>query len=178
MIMTMVAVMLMTMSVSAQRIGNASMEARFLTEKMVEELGLNSSLREKIYQLNFSYLNGINGRDDLNGSTWRLRNNKLKGVLTSSQWKKYKKSSYFYRPISWRGNAYVHNIYDKYSDSRPSFGGNRDNRPVTLPAPPNQRPVEIGRPQQPGKNNANRGNGNQRHYGDDSSNRSFGSMRR
>lgn len=178
MILTMVATVLMITSVSAQRIDNAYGEARFLTEKMVEELGLNGLLREKVYQLNLSYLNGINSYNDLNGLGWRQRNKQLKSMLTASQWKRYKKSSYFYRPISWRGNAYVHNIYNEYPSSRPSFGGNRDNRPVTLPAPPNQRPVEVGRPQQPRKGSYNKGNDKPRRQDNGSSNRSFGNMRR
>ena len=178
MILTMVATVLMITSVSAQRIDNAYGEARFLTEKMVEELGLNSLLREKIYQLNLSYLSGINGYNDLNGLGWRQRNKQLKSILTASQWKRYKKSSYFYRPISWRGNAYVHNIYNAYPSSRPSFGDNRDNRPVTLPAPPNQRPVEMGRPQQTRKNTYDKNKVKQWRKNDNSSNRTFGNMRR
>lgn len=42
MILTMVAMIMMITSVSAQRIDNANMEARILTDKMTEELGLNS----------------------------------------------------------------------------------------------------------------------------------------
>ena len=63
MIMTMVAMVMMITSVSAQRIDNAYMEARFLTDKMVEELSLSSMLRETIYQLNLTYLNGIKAKD-------------------------------------------------------------------------------------------------------------------
>lgn len=42
MIMIMVAMIMMITSVSAQRIDNTNMEARILTDKMTEELGLNS----------------------------------------------------------------------------------------------------------------------------------------
>lgn len=42
MIMTMVAMVMMITSVSAQRIDNTNMETRILTDKMTEELGLNS----------------------------------------------------------------------------------------------------------------------------------------
>lgn len=193
----MVAMVLMTTSVSAQRIDGVYMVARVLTDKMAEELGLSNVQREKAYQTNLYYLNGINGYRDINSQTWRQRNSQLKNILTTSQWKSYKRSSYFYRPISWRGDSYVYNFYSKYSDERPSFGGNRGNMAVTLPAPSRgQRPVEVGRPQQPnnmpfngnqGKpngsyNKKNNGKSNDRKggsYNDNgSSNRSFGSMRR
>lgn len=178
MIMTMVAMVMMITSVSAQKIDNAYMEARFLTDKMVEELGLNSILREKIYQMNLSYLNGINSYKDISTQIWKLRNNQLKSILTASQWKNYKKASYFYRPISWRNNAYVHNIYVKYPNSQPSFGGNRANMPVSLPAPKGQRPVEIGRPQQSNNTVSNKNNGKTNSKNNNSSNRSFGNMKR
>lgn len=174
----MVAMVLMTTSVSAQRIDGVYMVARVLTDKMAEELGLSNVQREKAYQTNLYYLNGINGYRDINSQTWRQRNSQLKNILTTSQWKSYKRSSYFYRPISWRGDSYVYNFSSKYSNERPSFGGNRgnrDNMAVTLPAPTRgQRPVEVGRPQQPNNMpfNGNQGKPN------GSSNRSFGSMRR
>ena len=38
----------------------------------------------------------------------------LKHILSDKQWKKYKESYYFYRPISWRNNVYIHNIYARY----------------------------------------------------------------
>lgn len=52
MILTMVAMVMMITSVLAQRIDNTNMEARILTDKMTEELGLNSWQREKAYQMN------------------------------------------------------------------------------------------------------------------------------
>lgn len=135
MILTMVAMVMMITSVSAQRIDNTNMEARILTDKMTEELGLNSWQREKAYQMNLSYLNGISSYRDINSQVWKTRNNALKGILNAVQWKQYKNASYFYRPISWRQNTYVHNIYAKYPSKKSSFGGNRANKPVTFPAP-------------------------------------------
>ena len=177
MIMAMVAMIMMISSVSAQRIDNAYMEARVLTDKMAEELGLNNLLREKIYQLNIAYLNGINSYKDINAKVWKQRNSQLKSVLTSAQWKRYKNASYFYRPISWRNNAYVHNIYVKYPRPRPSFGGNRANKPVTLPMPKGQRPVEIGKPQRSNNTTYNKNNGKPSNNSNKSSNRNFGSRR-
>lgn len=178
-IMTMVAMVMMITSVSAQRIDNSNIEARILTDKMTEELGLNSWQREKAYQMNLSYLNGISSYRDIDSQGWKKRNNALKGILNTAQWRQYKNASYFYRPISWRNNTYVHNIYAKYPGKNNSFGDHRVNKPVTLPAPPNQRPVEVGRPQQPNYTAFNKNSGKpNRTSGTNNSNRSFGSMRR
>lgn len=179
MILTMVAMIMMITSVSAQRIDNTIMEARILTDKMTEELGLNSWQREKAYQMNLSYLNGISSYRDINSQVWKTRNNALKGILNAAQWKQYKNASYFYRPISWRQNTYVHNIYAKYPSKKSSFGGNRANKPVTFPAPANQRPVEAGSPHQPNYTAYNKNHGKPNRTGStNTSNRSFGSMRR
>lgn len=121
MILTMVAMVMMITSVSAQRIDNTNMEARILTDKMTEELGLSS----------------------------------------------------------WRQNTYVHNIYAKYPSKKSSFGGNRANKPVTFPAPANQRPVEAGSPHQLNYTAYNKNHGKPNRTGStNTSNRNFGSMRR
>ena len=73
-IMTMVMAVVMSLTVSAQRINNTIKEARILTDKMVEELNLNNWQREKAYQMNLDYLNGINGRNDIHSQIWSYRN--------------------------------------------------------------------------------------------------------
>ncbi len=208
MIMAMVALMLMVATMSAQRIDNANVEARVLTEKMVEELGLSNSQKEKVYQANLSYMNGINGYSDINSQAWKQRNSLLKSIFTSSQWKGYKKASYFYRPISWRNNTYVHNVYTKYPSAKSSTVGSRSNKQTAQHATKNnsQRYAQTTKSQQKNtasynKGNASYNNGNASYnknnvsynkgnasYGKDngnanvknnaSGNRSFGNMRR
>ena len=139
-LLAIVAAMLITVSASAQRLTDITAEARFITDKMVVELGLTNIQRNSILQLNLSYLNGINNYRDLNASGWKYRNKQLKKMLTAKQWKRYKEASYFYRPISWRDNAYVHNIYNRYpkapkrqicppAPNRPRFDGPRPGGP-------------------------------------------------
>lgn len=122
MILTMIMAAVMTTSISAQRISNTTIEARFLTDKMVDELGLNRWQREKIYQMNLNYLNSINSYKDIDAGIWKMRNQQLKNILTVNQWNAYKSTSYFYRPISWRKGTYVKNIYAKYPNAGQSFG--------------------------------------------------------
>lgn len=112
-IMTMVMAVVMSLTVSAQRINNTIKEARILTDKMVEELNLNNWQREKAYQMNLDYLNGINGRNDIHSQIWSYRNKQIMGILSSSQWQLFKKSSYFYQPISWKKeHTYITSMQD------------------------------------------------------------------
>ena len=127
-LLAIVATLMMTLSVSAQRLTDITAEARFITDKMIVELGLNSIQRSSILQLNLNYLNGINGYRDIDAYGWKYRNKQLKKMLTAKQWKLYKNASYFYRPISWRNNAYIHNIYVKYPKANYRPNGPRPGR--------------------------------------------------
>ena len=65
MIMTLVAVWMMITSMNAQRLTNIQAEARFITDKMVVELGLSSAQRNSILNINLNYLNGIRSYRDI-----------------------------------------------------------------------------------------------------------------
>lgn len=108
------ALVLAITSMSAQRLTNINVEAQFITDKMMAELGLSSAQRASILQLNLSYLGGITSYRDIDSKIWKTRNSRLKAMLTTAQWRRYKDSYYFYRPIGWKDGAYVHNIYAKY----------------------------------------------------------------
>ena len=168
-IMAMVMAAVMSMTVSAQRIDNTIKEARILTDKMEEELSLNNWQREKAYQMNLNYLSSINSH----------RNSQLKGILSSAQWKPYKKASYFYQPISWKKGAYVHNIYARYPNAGHTFGGNRGNKNVATTVPNGRRPEIIARPQQPNYTAYHKNDGKlNRTKSANTYSRSFGSMKR
>ena len=113
-VLTLAVALVTALSVSAQRLANIQVEARFITDKMVLELGLSNVQRNNILQLNLSYLDAINSYRDINGKAWKHRNKELRRMMSDRQWKRYKESYYFYQPIDWRSNAYVHNIYAKY----------------------------------------------------------------
>lgn len=113
-LLAMAAAFVITLSASAQRLSDIVAEARFITDKMVVELGLTNVQRGSIMQINLNYLDGINSYRDISAKGWRHRDRQLRRLLTAHQWKLYKKAGYFYRPIGWHNNAYVHNIYVKY----------------------------------------------------------------
>ena len=135
-----VAAFMMTMSANAQRLTDVMAEARFITDKMVVELGLSSVQRNNILNINLSYLNGINSYRDIDAYGWKHRNKQLRKMMSARQWKRFKEAGYFYRPIGWRNNEYVHNIYNRY----PKGFNDRGPRP---------RPEEVfGNQRRPGKN--------------------------
>ena len=59
MILTLVAAWMMIASMNAQRLTDIQAEARFITDKMVVELGLSSVQRNSILNINLNYLNSI-----------------------------------------------------------------------------------------------------------------------
>lgn len=115
-VLTLAVALVTALSASAQRLANIQVEARFITDKMVLELGLSNVQRNNILQLNLSYLDAINSYRDINGKAWKHRNKELRRMMSDRQWKRYKESYYFYQPIGWRSNAYVHNIYTRYPE--------------------------------------------------------------
>ena len=131
-ILTLAAALAMVSSACGQRLSDISVEARFITDKMVAELGLSNVQRNTALRLNIDYLSCINGYRDIDADGWKYRNKRLKKLLSKEQWRRYRDSYYFYRPIGWRDGAYVHNIYAKYPKKR-AFPGSRFDTP---PPPP------------------------------------------
>ena len=108
--MTIVAAWMMITSMNAQRLTNIQAEARFITDKMVVELGLSKAQRNNLLNINFTYLDGIRSYRDIDAYGWHYRNKQLKRMMTARQWKRFKDSYYFYRPIGWENHVYVHHI--------------------------------------------------------------------
>ncbi len=113
-LLAIVAAFVMMTSANAQRLTNIYAEATFITDQMIMELGLNSSQRNGILNINLSYLKGINSYRDIDAYGWQYRNEQIRRMLTARQWRKFRESYYFYRPIGWHNDVYVHNIYKKY----------------------------------------------------------------
>lgn len=113
-LLAIVAAFLMMTSAYAQRLANVRAEATLITDKMVLELGLTNAQRNGILNINLNYLNGIRSYRDIDSYGWECRNRELRIMLTARQWQRFKEAYYFYRPIEWRNDVYVHNIYHKY----------------------------------------------------------------
>lgn len=113
-LLAIVAAFVMITSANAQRLTDIQAEARFITDKMIVELGLNSVQRNSLLNINLNYLDGIRSYRDIDAYGWHYRNKQLKRMLTAKQWKRFKEAYYFYHPIGWNNNTYIYNIYNKY----------------------------------------------------------------
>ena len=113
-LLAIVAAFVMITSANAQRLTDIQAEARFITDKMIVELGLNSAQRNRLLNINLNYLDGIRSYRDIDAYGWHYRNRQLKRMLNARQWKRFKEAYYFYHPIGWNNNTYIYNIYNKY----------------------------------------------------------------
>ena len=113
-LLAIVAAFVMITSANAQRLTDIQAEARFITDKMIVELGLNSAQRNSLLNINLNYLDGIRSYRDIDAYGWHYRNRQLKRMLNARQWKRFKEAYYFYHPIGWNNNTYIYNIYNKY----------------------------------------------------------------
>ena len=105
--------MVMTVSASAMRYGDAKREAMFLSEKMAYELALSDTQFAAVYNINLDYLMGLDSRNVF-GNSWTRRNMSLRRVLSAWQYEKYMRANYFYRPASWHKGAWTFSIYNRY----------------------------------------------------------------
>ena len=113
-LLAIVAAFVMITSANAQRLTDIQTVARFITDKMIVELGLNSAQRNSLLNINLNYLDGIRSYRDIDAYGWHYRNRQLKRMLNARQWKRFKEAYYFYHPIGWNNNTYIYNIYNKY----------------------------------------------------------------
>lgn len=113
-LLAIVAAFVMITSANAQRLTDIQAEARFITDKMIVELGLSNVQRNSLLNINLNYLDGIRSYRDIDAYGWHYRNKQIKRMLNARQWKRFKEAYYFYHPIGWNNNTYIYNIYNKY----------------------------------------------------------------
>ena len=113
-LLAIVAAFVMITSANAQRLTDIQTVARFITDKMIVELGLSNVQRNSLLNINLNYLDGIRSYRDIDAYGWHYRNRQLKRMLNARQWKRFKEAYYFYHPIGWNNNTYIYNIYNKY----------------------------------------------------------------
>ncbi len=118
----------------------AEQEARFLTDKMAYELGLSDYQYERAYRVNFDYFYNLNDASDFYGDYWRTRNTALEAIFNLTQWGRYCRLGYFYRPVRLYRNRWDFPIYARYHRTR-------FYRPSPAKPP---RPGRPGMPDRPG----------------------------
>lgn len=110
----MVSVVIISASVSAMSYNQAWREAQYLTDKMMYELGLSGYEYDRVYRINLLYFQNLHRDAGRYSSAWRARNSALKALMERRAWNRYKRTSYFYRPVSWHNGRYVHHVYAYY----------------------------------------------------------------
>ena len=114
MMMTLIAMLTMTVSANAMSFEQARNEALFLTDKMAYELNLTDEQYEAAYEINLDYLMGVTGRADVFGPYWERRNLDLSYILLDWQWEAFLAATYFYRPLYWDAGYWHFGIYARY----------------------------------------------------------------
>jgi hypothetical protein len=114
MMLTLIAMLTMTVSANAMSYEQARNEALFLTDKMAYELNLTDEQYEAAYEINLDYLMGVTGRADVFGTYWERRNLDLSYILLDWQWEAYMAATYFYRPLYWEAGYWHFGIYRRY----------------------------------------------------------------
>ncbi len=112
--LTLVALITMTVQASAMSYEQARDQALFLTDKMAYELNLTDDQYEAAYEINLDYLMGVNSRNDLFGSYWTQRNLDLSYILLDWQYRAFVDAAYFYRPLYWDAGFWHFRIYARY----------------------------------------------------------------
>lgn len=115
MLLTLMAMVNMTISAQAITFNEARREAFFLTDKMAYELNLSYAQYEAVYEINLDYLTALAVNDDIFGFYWERRNEDLSFVLSSYQYRTYMARDYFYRPVYWQ-SGFVFRVYTHYTD--------------------------------------------------------------
>ncbi len=101
--------------------------ARFLSDRMAYELDLSAAQYDDVYEINFDYIYMIDrimddvvyGYRDAIERYYNLlddRNDDLRYVLTSRQYRRFLDSDYFYRPVYSTGRTWTFRIYTIYSN--------------------------------------------------------------
>jgi hypothetical protein len=114
MLMTLMAMLTITVSATAMSFEQARNEALFLTDKMAYELNLTDEQYEACYEINLDYLMGVTGRNDVFGVYWERRNLDLSYILLDWQWNAFLAATYFYRPLYWEAGYWHFGIYARY----------------------------------------------------------------
>ena len=113
----------------AMNVSRVRNEARFLTDRMAYELGLNQMQYDDVYEVNYDFIDGIRYlMDDVVrgvGYAMRqydecleIRNDDLRWILSERQYRRFLDIEYFSRPVYTSGNRWLFRIYQVYSDVR------------------------------------------------------------
>ena len=125
-------IMIMMLGVSVPALGAMSISkmrqnTRFLTDRMAYELKLSPQQYDDVYEVNYDFINNVRYLMDdvVRGYDYALeryydfldvRNDDLRWILSGSQYRRFLKAEYFYRPIYAQNNKWQFRIYMVYNN--------------------------------------------------------------
>ena len=95
---------------------DAQEQAYYLTDKMAYELDLTPAQYDQVYQVNLEYFLNVD-EPGLYGYYWDYRNTDLSYILYDWQYARYRRATYFYRPIEWRARTWYMPLWERYHRS-------------------------------------------------------------
>lgn len=109
-------------------------ETRFLTDKMAYELNMSTAQYNDAYEINFDFISSIRNLMDevVRGEAWALdeyyelldvRNDDLRYVLSDTQYRRFLRTEYFYRPIYANAGRWNFRIYITYTNHNHFYFG-------------------------------------------------------
>ena len=113
-ITTMVAMMVITLTVAAMPYTEARNKAMFLSDKMAYELNLSKTQFNAVYEINLDYMLNLDEESDVFGYNWEIRNRDLAQVLSDWQNNQYLDSEWFCRPFTCNANGWTLAVNDRY----------------------------------------------------------------
>lgn len=114
--LTMALMVTIVTSAAAMTFDEARDHALFLTDKMAYELGLSSVQVNNVYEINLDYVMGVAIQGERLSVCQSRRDADMRYVLSDYQYHLYKKTNYFYRPMSSSRNVWTFSIYNYYTD--------------------------------------------------------------
>ena len=125
-------IMIMMLGVSVPALGAMSISkmrqnTRFLTDRMAYELKLSPQQYDDVYEVNYDFINNVRYLMDdvVRGYDYALeryydfldvRNDDLRWILSSAQYRRFMRAEHFYRPIYAHENKWHFRIYLVYNN--------------------------------------------------------------
>lgn len=124
---TLMSLAMVAMLSTAQTLGDIRTNARFLTDRMVYDLGVNVMKADALYEINYDFLTHIEPylpelayRDEyalnLYYTFLNERNDDLRWVLSEREYRRFMALEYYYRPLAVAQNRCYLSVYNIYSD--------------------------------------------------------------
>ncbi len=121
-------------AMGAMSLSKMRKNSRFLTDRMAYELNLSQQQYNDVYEVNYDFINNVRylmddvvrGKDyavDRYYDFLDIRNDDLRWILSSAQYRRFMDKEYFYRPIYTSGKKWDFRVFTVYTNLNHFFFG-------------------------------------------------------